>query len=143
MSCLQIPLLSERDQRALDRVLQGLDRTQARADSVYGRVRRHDRLNYRATISITLPPPQGQDFPGNLDSLPIGWAYSLSQGGVGFVSLQQIEAEMLSIALHLPNDRVKWMTGRVVRCREIPMERFFDYGISFGVSGSGSPAADA
>ncbi len=123
--------LSEKDQRALERVLQGFDRSETRSESMYGRVRRHGRLHYRATISFMLPPAD-QEFPQNLDALPVGWAYSLSQGGIGFVSQHQVEADNLAIALHLPDDRVKWMVGRVVRCREIPSEKFIDYGVAFG-----------
>lgn len=132
MPVVSMPQFNDREHRSLERILDGFDKIQNRADSQYGRVRKHDRKPYRGLISIYLPPNATDTPPKDYQDLPIGWAYSLSLGGIGFLSLEVLESYQLWIGLHLPTGNIKWMNGLLVRRREIPEERFLDYGVAFG-----------
>jgi hypothetical protein len=127
------PPLTERQHRALERVLEGLEKLLPRADAQYGRQRRHDRKHYRGVVSIFTYGTQPAIPPQTIEGLPVGWTYSLSQGGAGFVSLEEIPQEPVLVGLHMPNGTVKWLPGNVVRRREIPEEAFWEYGVAFGV----------
>ncbi len=48
--------------------------------------------------------------------------------------------DQLWVGIHLSNDTIRWMPGRIVRCREIPEEQFFDYGIRFVKAPTKEPA---
>lgn len=123
--------LSDRDQRALERILDGFEKVLSRADTQYSRLRKHDRKPYRGCISILSAGLSDQTPPQDVSTLPVGWTYSLSLGGVGFVCLDPIRFDEVSIGLHLPGGNIRWIAGRIVRMREIPEERFLDYGVVF------------
>lgn len=124
--------LNEREQRALERSLDAVEKNLLRADMQFSRVRRHERQVFRAPIVIFLPPYPGAVPPNTAEGLIDGWAYSLSQGGMGFVSLDALLNGNVTIGLSLPNGQLRWMPGHIVRRREIPQERYIDYGLAFG-----------
>lgn len=124
--------LTDRHHRAAQRILDQLDRAASRTDAQYSRIRKHDRKGYRSPLSIFVPrgdtdrPPEQEDafcYPA--------WSYSLSQGGVGLIMLDQLEVTDVWVGVHLPNKTIRWMSGRIVRCRRIPEEEFFECGLSF------------
>ncbi|MDX1970166.1 MAG: hypothetical protein SFV23_23530 [Planctomycetaceae bacterium] len=131
MSTAHIPTLSDRDQRALERILDGFEKVLSRADAQYSRQRKHQRKSYRGCVSILSTGLSHQTPPQDVSTLPVGWTYSLSQGGVGLVCLDPIQFDEVLIGLHLPDGNIRWIAGRVVRKREVPEERFLDYGIVF------------
>lgn len=125
-------IFTDRQLRAAHRILDQLDRAANRIDVQYSRVRKHDRKGYRGMLSIFAPrvssvhPPQQlneQCFPG--------MSYSLSQGGVGFIMLDYIDMADVWVGVHLPDQAIRWMRGRVVRRRAIPEEEFLEYGVAF------------
>lgn len=123
--------LSDRDQHALERILDGFEKVLTRANVQYSRLRKHDRKPYRGCVSIFSTGVSPQAPPQDVSTLPVGWTYSLSQGGVGLICLDPIRFDEVSIGLHLPGGNIKWIAGRIVRMRKIPEERFLDYGIVF------------
>ncbi len=132
MSLASDNTLTDRDQRALERILDGFQKVLSRADTQFSRVRKHGRKPFRGIVSIFCSEIGNRTPPQDHQELPIGWTYSLSQGGVGLVSLEAAEFDDVSIGLHLPGGKIRWIPGRIVRRRKIPEERFFDYGVAFG-----------
>ena len=125
-------VFNDRQLRAAHRILDQLDRAANRIDVQYSRVRKHDRKGYRGMLSIFVPRT-GSDRPPeqlNEQCFP-GVSYSLSQGGVGFIMLDNIEMAEVWVGVHLPNQAIRWMLGRVVRRRAIPEEEFLEYGVAF------------
>jgi hypothetical protein len=131
MSAVSVEAYNERQQRAVGRLLDLLERSTLRTDQHYSRVRRHERKTFRGVLSLFVPTPEITDPEQPEAEICTVWSYSLSQGGVGFIAPQQLAAEEVSIGIHLPAGRTRWLRGRVVRCREIPDEQFFDYGVAF------------
>lgn len=127
--------IAEHELLDLDRIIQEMERSLARRDAIYRRVRRHRRWACRSRVSVSSRPITKNSMP-RLDELPIGRAYSLSRGGIGFLCGTRFDCEHLSVALHLLDGEVKWMAGRVVRNLAIPGERYIDYGLEFLSSGA-------
>lgn len=131
---------TERQCRAIQRILDQMDRAATRTESQYSRARQHERKPYRGPISIYVPQTNNAAPPNDGAGCPMGWAYSLSQGGMGFISLEIFEAEEIYVGIHLANGAIRWMRGRTVRTRAIPEEQFIDHGVAFGSAPTGSAA---
>ena len=126
------PAFSEREQRDIQRILDRMDRVSNRTEQHYSRMRKHDRKPYRGPLTLFLPTEFRMAPPANGDErcLP-AWSYSLSQGGVGLIMLEELTWNEVWVGVYLPNQSLRWMYGRIVRRRPVPEEAFFDYGISF------------
>lgn len=124
--------LSERDQRAIDRLLESIDKASQRNRTVFERQRRHHRKPYRCIVSLRESGSANDRFEDDNTPCHVGWAYSLSQGGIGFISTVNFLLPYLGVGIPLPDGSVRWVTGMIVRQREIPQERFIDYGVAFG-----------
>lgn len=109
-----------------------MDRAATRTESQYSRSRQHERKPYRGPVSIFVLSTEDAVPPADGAGCPMGWAYSLSQGGMGFISLESFPCTEIQVGIHLPNGTIRWMRGRTVRTREIPEEQFFDHGVAFG-----------
>jgi len=130
MTNIQIPAYTERQNRALRRIIDMISATENRAEPRYKHLRRHDRLDFQGVVLIrpsSAPREAGEDPTPALSA----WAYNLSSGGIGFVVPQELEGEFVSIGLKRPGGEYRWMTGQVVRSKPIPQEDFFDYGAIF------------
>ena len=131
MTITSLDQYSDRQHRALQRILERMTVSDQRAEPLYRRHRQHDRRQFQGAVLICLPaeaPEPSEDHPSTFQA----WAYNLSQGGMGFVSPSPIDGEHVSVGLKLPTGGVRWMAGRIVRRRRIPEEEFFDYGVGFG-----------
>lgn len=132
ISATATPVFADRHIRAIQRILDQMERTAQRTGSQYARIRKHERKAYHGPLTVYLPygvhdePPRTTE----MGCLP-AWSYSLSQGGVGLVMLEELVQNEVWVGVQLPNNSVRWMFGHIVRHRPIPEEEFFDYGISF------------
>lgn len=131
MSFLNVADYSERQNRALQRILDQMDRCNTRTEQHYSRLRKFERRPYRGPVSVFLPSPEQLDPPLNGHGCFTAWSYSLSQGGMGFVTPNQVDDHTVVVGVHLPNGTIRWFRGDIVRRREIPGEEFFDYGVAF------------
>lgn len=122
---------TERQLRSAQRILEQITRSNLRTQSYYARLRKSERKPYLGCISIFLPTPQQSDPPPGGPGTFTAWSYSLSQGGVGFITPNQIEDRTIVVGIHLPNGTTRWLRGDIVRMRQIPGEAFFDYGVAF------------
>lgn len=130
-TCTRPQPLSSQEQMALERVLESFEKLQTRSSHQYSHIRKSERRSLRTQISIFIPSESQSILPASVDYLPKGWCYSLSQGGLGFVSQVSELPPRVHIGWHLPNDEVRWLSGEIVRCRAIPEEAYWDYGFKF------------
>jgi hypothetical protein len=131
MFAVSIADYNERQHRAVTRILDQLDRCNARTEQHYSRVRRHERKPYRGAVSVYVPTAQQPEPMPGIEGVFTAWSYSLSQGGMGFVSPNFIELHNVVVGIHLPDGQTRWFHGDVVRRRQIPNEEFYDYGVAF------------
>lgn len=131
MSYISVAEFSERQQRTLQRILDQMERTNARTEQHYSRVRKFERKPYRGTVMVFLPTPEQSEPPFNSHGTFTACSYSLSQGGVGFITPNYLAEQTIVVGVQLPNGRIRWFRGDVVRRREIPGEEFYDYGVAF------------
>jgi hypothetical protein len=131
MTIASLEQYSERQTRSLHRILERMSASEQRAETLYKRRRQHDRRQFQGVVLIYVPTPEAPEPSEDHPATFRAWAYNVSQGGVGFVSPEPIPGEQLMVGLKLPNDKVRWMNGRLVRNRPIPDEDFIDYGVSF------------
>lgn len=127
----QVRDYTERQNRALLRIVEMLAATEARTRSNYEHLRKHDRLEFQGQILIYMAamngPPPNEDHPSTFPA----WAYSISSGGIGFLTPESISTKTISVGLKRPDGSIRWMNGIIVRVRQIPNEEFFDYGLAF------------
>lgn len=128
---LSVADYTERQFRALRRILDQIDRCNSRSDPHYGPRRRFERKPYRGAVTVFLPTFDRPDPPPNGQGTFTAWSYSLSQGGMGFVSPSNFDERTVVIGIHLPESQTRWFRGEIVRKRLILGEEFFDYGVQF------------
>lgn len=139
MSFLNVADYSERQRRALQRILDQMDRCNARTEQHYARLRRFVRSPYRGAVSIFLPAPDQYDPPLNGEGTFTVWSYSLSQGGMGFVSPNAFDDRSIVVGVHLPSGLTRWFRGEIVRRRQVPGEEFYDFGVQFDAARHARP----
>lgn len=132
MTTILAPAFNEKQSRAIQRILDQMDRTAQRTDQLYSRQRTHERKPYRGPVTLFFPrvPRETPPENGNANCYP-AWSYSLSQGGVGLITEENTTRTEVWVGVHLPNHALRWIFGNVVRLRHIPDEDFVDYGIRF------------
>jgi hypothetical protein len=139
MPILSLEQYSDQERRALARIKELVASTEQRTEALFKSFRRHERKAFEGGVLICLPtaeaPDVGEDHPSTFQA----WAYNVSQGGIGFVAPRRILDNHLAVGLRLPNGRVRWMRGRIVRMRPIPNEDFFDYGVAFEGADAAKP----
>ncbi|MBI1345883.1 hypothetical protein GC163_06300 [bacterium] len=123
--------ISVQEHMALERVLETFEKLHVRSEHQFGRLRQSVRRPLRNEISLFIPSETQQILPRNGDDLPKAWCYSLSQGGMGFISRVAELPDGITIGWHIPDGEVRWLTGLVVRRRPIPEEAYWDYGFKF------------
>jgi hypothetical protein len=130
MSMLSLEHYSERQRRAVERIVGTLSEADHRSEARYLRYRRHPRKQFSGPVLICLASEleeASEDHPTTFQA----FSYNISQGGIGLLIPARIPAERVCVGLRLPNGELRWMDGRVTRVREIPEEEFLDCGIAF------------
>lgn len=122
---------TDRQNRSLKRIVESLTAAQTRTRSCYQHLRKYDRKDFQDQILVCLTTPSKPEPSETHASTFPAWAYSLSQGGVGFVALTPISQGTVSIGIRSVAGSIRWLTGRIVRTRPIPEEEFIDYGVAF------------
>lgn len=131
MSAPYIPQYTERQNRSLKRIAESLTSAHSRTKSCYQHLRASDRKDFQNQILVcATSPSHPEPSPAHPTTFP-AWAYNLSQGGIGFVTLNEIFQTNVSIGIRTPEGGIRWLNGRVVRVRPIPEEDFIDYGVAF------------
>jgi hypothetical protein len=121
----------ERQQRAVQRVLDSLDHLDARIDSHYARERRHARRPFRAPVSVCVPNPSEPIVrPDDRNSFR-AWGRSLSEAGISLLHTEPIDAPLILVGIDLPGGGRKWFQSEIVRRRPIATEGFHEFGLVF------------
>lgn len=131
MSLLSLEHYSERQRRSLLRIKEMMSAAAVRTAKQYQRLRQHPRKELQGTVFVRLPAPNEAAAVNDEPATFQVWAYDVSQSGIAFVSPEIIPQDAVTIGLKLPDGRVRWMSGRIVRSRPIPEEDFIDYGVKF------------
>ena len=138
---LSIADYSERQFRALRRILDQIDRCNARTEPCYGPRRQFERKPYRGAVTVFVPTPERPYPPPNGQDTFTAWSYSLSQGGMAFVSPSEFSERSVVVGIHLPSTQMRWCRGEIVRKRQILGEEFYDYGVQFALRSAVDAAA--
>ena len=124
MSALSVEQYSEVQQRTAIRVLDLLDRMDARLDGQYAQARKHARRPFRGTVPVR---PTGG---GPADEFRV-WTRSISASGLAFICPESLAGAELEVGVPVGPDRAVWFHAEVVRCREVNGERFWEHGVAF------------
>lgn len=122
-----IPDPPEKVTRSALRVLDALDRGEARLEDVYNKQRTHARKAFRGLVTVSLScDAEGQPIPEHTFR---AWARNVSQSGVSFVDLRPIKDPQILVGLGQP-ESLTWFQGEVVRARRV-QDEFWEYGVKF------------
>ncbi|MCA9019249.1 MAG: hypothetical protein KDA74_03845 [Planctomycetaceae bacterium] len=88
MSLINLEQYTEKQNRAISRVLDTLDRLEKRMNIHYSDKRAHERKDFRGIVWISVPD---QDYveEGGVNTIKV-WSRSISQSGLSFIYPQQI-----------------------------------------------------
>ena len=127
---LTVEQYSERQRRAVERIISTLCHADHRSGTRYVRFRRHPRKQFQRPVLVCLAADleeASEDHPTAFQAI----SYNISQGGIGLLLPTRLPVDRLFIGLRLPDGRIRWMKGRITRVRHIPEEEFLDCGIAF------------
>jgi hypothetical protein len=124
VAILSIEDYSVAHQRAAERVLEKLQRLDARIATKYGRERRHLRQAVRCVLEIHMLPKLRTS-----DGSPFrAYSVDVSQSGVGFIAPAEIYDDQVCVGVPGKEGRHNWFLAEIVRKRQVPEEMFWEYG---------------
>ena len=99
------------------RVLDSLDRWDAKFRGIPVERRRHQRVPYRALVTVYVPDfgPESALFRTALDT----WARNLSQGGLSFLFPERLQAKHVVISLNPQSDEPTSFRAEILRTRQV------------------------
>lgn len=113
--------------RAAERVLEKLQRLDARSATKYGRERRYLRQAVRCELEIHMLSSRRTS-----DEPPFRvYSVDVSQSGVGFIAPAEIHDEKVCVGVPGKEGRHNWFLAEIVRKRQVPEEMFWEYGAVF------------
>lgn len=119
-----------REEQLAVRVLDILDRWDARLQGHQNQKREFPRSKYRAQVTIYLS--ESNSLAGECaESMQLHvWARNISQAGLAFIYRGQIEAEKVVVCLDPDTGGRMWFQAEIVRSRQVHNE-YHEYGIRF------------
>lgn len=129
MSILELEEYSDKQKRAMARVLDTLDRIDKRTVSHYSNKRAHERKVYRGIVLVSFPN-EDQTAEEIVKSVKV-CSRSISQSGLSFVYPFRIFQNEILVGVPVSNDQTTWFRSEIVRQKEIQEEQFWEYGVKF------------
>lgn len=129
MCLLKLEQYSDKQKRAMKRVLDSLDSLEKRMNNHYSGQRAHERKDYRGIVWISVPnddPTIGSSF----NSVQV-WSRSISQSGISFIYPFPIYQSTILVGIPVSSDQTTWFRSEIVRQREFEEEQFWEYGVKF------------
>ncbi len=128
-SILDLEAYSDKQKRAMRRVLDTLDRIDKRTVSHYSDKRAHERKVYRGIAWISFPneDPLAED---DVKSVKV-CSRSISQSGLSFVYPFPIFQTNILVGIPVSNDQTTWFRSEIVRRKDFQEEQFWEYGVKF------------
>ncbi len=127
MSLINLDQYTERQSRAINRVLDTLDRIEQRTDAHYSEKRSHERKKFRGLVWLSIPDGS-QEFDQATTQV---WSRSISQSGLSFIYPMRIYETEVRVGVPVSADQVTWFRAEIVRQKEIQEEHFWEYGVRF------------
>lgn len=129
MCLLNLDQYSEKQNRALSRVLDSLDNLEKRMSVHYSGKRNHERKDFRGIVMISIPNDDPLD-ECDVNTVKV-WSRSISQSGLSFVYPFPIFQAEILVGVPVTDDQVSWFRSEIVRQKEIEEENFWEYGVKF------------
>ena len=120
--------MSAKQSRDAQRVLDSLDRWDARFRGYTVERRRHQRVPYRTVIAVYLP--QGNLETGIFRKSVEAWARNLSQSGLCFVHPERLMVREVVVALNCQSEHPTFFEAQITRAREVH-EGFWEHALVF------------
>lgn len=114
--------------KAALRVLDSIDRSEERLQSVYSAQRQHQRTSFRGPVTVLVPVGGTPDAPEGVDRYEV-YARNVSPSGMSFIYPGDLRSEHLIVGIHTGGG-TKWFHSQVRRSKEV-VEDFWEYGVSF------------
>jgi len=129
--------MNVKQSRDAQRVLDSLDRWDARFRRYVVERRRHQRVPYRTIVTVYVPQG-GVETETFRKSVEV-WARNLSQSGLCFVHPERLMIRDVAVALNSQSDRPAFFEAQITRVREVH-EGFWEHAVVFVRRYSDSPA---
>jgi len=128
MEVRQRIVMSQKESRDALRVLDGLDRWDARFRGFHVERRKHERVPYRTLVAVYVPELhlEGGVFQKSFES----WARNLSQGGLSFVCSERLMLKELVVALNPHSDSPSFYRAEISRSRQV-QDGFWEHAVEF------------
>lgn len=115
---------TEKQKRSAQRLIESLVRTESRLSDHYSQVRSHQRQVCRNILLIRIP--NGENTVGFSV-----YMRDISASGTSFLYPGVIEAQEILVGIPVTGREPTWFQGKVVRCKQVMNEDFWDYGVKF------------
>jgi hypothetical protein len=112
---------------AARRVLDELDRLDAREAVLFAAARKYPRHSYRGTVTIRIDEPALGIYAFEATC----FGQSLSVGGLSFIYPAALPVRRLSVTIEMPDGSQRSFEGTVVRTRSFPDDGFWEFGVEF------------
>ncbi len=123
-------VISEREEKLAERVLDMLDRWADRLNGHQDQKREFPRKRFRARVTVYIPETSGMAGECAESTSFQVWSRNLSQGGMSFVYRGHIKAEKIVVCLDPDKGGTHWYQGVLVRKRLVHND-FWEYGVRF------------
>jgi len=130
MSLINLEQYTDKQNRAISRVLDTLDRLEQRTHNHYSVKRSHERKDFRGIVWIRIPETSYSDESEVYTNIRV-WSRSISQSGLSFIYPDCIYPTVIQVGVPIQDDQVTWFRAEIVRQREIEEEKFWEYGVKF------------
>ncbi|QDT93203.1 hypothetical protein [Gimesia algae] len=128
MSLINLDQYTVKQNRAVLRVLDSLDRMDQRTGLHYSEKRAHERKDFRGIVWISLPD---SDVADDQETTIKVWSRSISQSGLSFIYPFPIYRNSIMVGVPVQDTHVAWFRSEIVRQKEIQEEQFWEFGVRF------------
>ncbi len=129
MSLISLEQYTEKQNRAISRVLDTLDRIEKRTNDHFSEKRSHERKDFRGIVWICISDDDSSEDDA-INTIKV-WSRSISQSGLSFIYPSPIYQPTIHVGVPVQGDQVTWFRSEIVRQREIQEEHFWEYGVRF------------
>jgi len=129
MGLINLEQYTDKQNRAISRVLDTLDRLDKITTAHYSDKRKHERKNFRGVVWINTVPELNSE--NDVFSTTKVWSRSISQSGLSFIYPSPIQQTQIQVGIPAEETQIIWFRAEIVRQREVEEEKFWEYGVKF------------
>tara|TARA_R110002095_G_scaffold204153_2_gene186689 strand:+ start:6021 stop:6428 length:408 start_codon:yes stop_codon:yes gene_type:complete len=129
MGLISLDQYTEKQNRAISRVLDLLDRVEKRTNAHFSEKRSHERKDFRGIVWISMPDENAGD-ENQAEAIKV-WSRSISQSGLSFIYPLPIRQSTILVGVPVQGNQVTWFRSEIVRRKEVQEEQFWEYGVRF------------